>query len=153
VEAVSASDWLLLVQTLVLAATIIPAALALKATAATSHREAQASRIRADEARLDQVADQIARVSVAAEDLQQGREHNKGRMQAEQLRLQALIAPFWVFRMGALRSYADDDPTHASADNIREALAEVTRLSQSLREQLAEVLEPPPRRWWQVWRW
>jgi hypothetical protein len=57
------------------------------ASASASHREARASRTRDDLARLDRVGDQIARLIVATEDVQQGREHNKGRMQAEQLRL------------------------------------------------------------------
>jgi uncharacterized protein YPO0396 len=149
----SASDWLVLAQTVILAITVIPAVLALKASASTGHREALASRIRADEVRLDQVADQIARLSVATGDVKQGVPRAEVKMEAEQLRLRALIAPLGKFRMDALRKYASADPTHGDADDISAALDEVTQLSQSLRDHLGQVLEPSPHPWWKVWRW
>jgi hypothetical protein len=64
---VKASDWLLLAQTVVLAGTVIPALVALKASASATRREGLASRVRADEARLDRVAEQIVRLSDSAD--------------------------------------------------------------------------------------
>jgi hypothetical protein len=74
-------------------------------------------------------------------------------LKAEELRLRALIAPLGTFALEALTDYAWGDPTHASSEDIGAALEDVTELSQTLRDQLAQVLEPPLHPWWQVWRW
>jgi hypothetical protein len=147
----SASDWLVLAQTIILAVTIIPAMLALKASASVRRREGRASRTRDDLARLDRVADQVARLSEVTGDAQQGRVPVE-KMEAERRRLQALLAPFGKFKLEALKTYALDDPTHATPEHIDAALDEVTELSQTLRDLLDEVLEPPSHPWWQVWR-
>lgn len=127
-----ASDWLLLVQTLVLAATAIPALWAVKTATDSSLRERRAARIRDDERRADLIADQIVRVSHTATEAKFGRLPIET-MQAEQLRLKALLAPFSIFRLDAIRKYMEMDPTHASQDDVSAALEEIGTLTNTFR--------------------
>jgi len=144
---VSASDWILGAQTIIVG---VSAWAALRAAHAAERavktadeartREQLIDRIRDDEERLDRIADQIARVSVSAADARQGRAPTE-LFHGDRMRLQALLAPLPVSpTMAAAQELAEKTQAReATPELAARALLEVSDWSKDMRRLRAEV--------------